>query len=183
MRANRRERSARVAVPSRALRRLFTLIAVGALLLAACSDPEPLAGIDLPPAEVPEEVELGGWAISFAREFEPGFWTEGSHVYILALVCPALGDPLRTQPIFLEADGAQETLNEMIYVRLVGLSHLVLGPKTVNSINPRQKTTAVLTSIGASANAAREAFETCQGAILIDGQDPLPLAPGEPFQP
>jgi hypothetical protein len=165
------------------LRRLLTLIVVGALALTACSDPEPLAGIDLPPAAVPDEVELGGWAVSFSLEFEPGFWQEGSHVYIMALVCEPLGDPLSTQPVFLEANSSQEVFDETIYVRLVGLSHLVLGPKTLNSINPQQKTKAILTSIGASATAAQEAFDTCQGAILIDGADPRPMSPEEPFRP
>ena len=152
-------------------------------MLSACSEPEPLAGIDLPPASIPDQVELGGWAVSFSREFEPGFWEEGEHIYVLALVCDALGDPLSTQPVFLESNGAQQIFDQTIYVRLVGLSHGTLGPKTLNSINPQQHTTAVLTSIGASANAAREAFETCRGAILIDGGDPLPLTPEPPFMP
>lgn len=165
------------------MRRLPTVIVAAVLVLSACAEEEPLRGIDLPPASVPEQVELGGWAVSFSREFDPGFWTEGEHIYVLALVCEPLGDPLSTQPVFLESSSAQQIFPQTIFVRLVGLSHGTLGPKTLNAINPLQPTKAVLTSIGADAHSAREAVETCQGAILIDGNDPLPLTPEEPFMP
>lgn len=165
------------------MQRVFAFLAVLALLGSACSGPEPLAGIDLPPAELPEDLEVGGWAITFTRDFEPGFWSEGAHSYTMALVCePILDDPMRASPVFLEVTSSQQVFDEKVYLRIVGLSHLLLGPRTLNSINPQQPATAALTVLGVSASGAREAFETCTGAFFPDDGDPLPMTPEEPFR-
>lgn len=168
---------------ARTLPRLLILIPAVALALAACSDPEPLAGIDLPPAEVPEDLEGGGWAITFTRDFEPGFWSEGSHAYTMALVCdPLLDQPMRASPVFIEVTPSQQVIDDTVYLRIVGLSHLLLGPRTLDSINPEQRTKAALTVLGTSASAAQEAFATCTGAFFADSDEPLPMTPEEPFR-
>lgn len=165
------------------MRRLTALALAGALALGACSTQEPLAGIDLPPASLPVDFEGGGWAITFTRDFPPGFWTEGSHVYTMALVCdPILDQPMRTDPVFLDASSSEEVSAEPVYVRLVGLSHLLLGPRTLNAINPAQPTTAALTVLGISSDGAQKARSSCAGAFFADGGDPMPLLPQEPFR-
>lgn len=158
------------------------LAAAVVLALTACSSPEPLAGIDLPPAVTPANIEGGGWAITFSREFDPGYWQAGQHIYTMALVCDAiLDEPMRTSPVFLESSPDQEIIGQPVYLRLVGLSHLLLGPKTLNAINPQQATKAALTVIGVDADAARRAFDTCTGAFYADGGDPIAMTPEEPF--
>lgn len=154
-----------------------------ALVVTSCSSEEPLRGIDLPPASVPDSIVSGAWAVRFTHDFPAGAWQEGSHVYALALACDAiLDEPMRTDPIdFVVAPG--EVLDQEVYLRVVGLSHDTTGPPTVGGIDPQQSTTAALTIVGVSEDAATKAAESCAGAIFFDSADPLPLMPEPPFQP
>ncbi len=154
------------------------------LVVAACSGEEPLQGIDLPPAEVPDEIEPEAWAVTFTHEFEPGSWSEGTHVYSLALACDAiLDEPTRTDPLSFDVTSPEQVFEQPIYLRVVGLSHSVMGPQTLTTIDPQQPTTAALTIIGVPEADAIEATETCAGAIFFDEEEPLPLIPQAPFRP
>lgn len=60
--------------------------------IVGCSEPEPLAGIDLPPASLPEVFEPKLWTVTFRHVFDAGFWSPGHHVYSLHLDCPEAGE-------------------------------------------------------------------------------------------
>lgn len=162
-------------------RRIAPVVALVALVAVSCSSQEPLQGIDLPPASVPDSIVSGAWAVRFTHEFPPGAWEEGNHVYALALACDVvLDEPVRTEPIdFVVAPGE---LLDQVYLRVVGLSHDTTGPPSVGGIDPQQSTTAALTIVGVSEEAATEA-QSCAGAIFYDDEDPLPLMPEPPFRP
>lgn len=163
-------------------RRIGLLIAVLAVVTAGCSSDEPLQGIDLPPASLPD-IEPGAWAVLFTHDFPPGAWEQGAHAYELALACdPILDEPLRTSTVNFLVSPA-EVFDQEIYLRLVGLSHDLIGPQTLTSIDPLQSTTAALTIIGVSENAAGQAAQSCAGAIFFDDEEPLPLLPQLPFRP
>ena len=166
------------------LKRTTLLLGVVALAAAGCSSPEPLDGIDLPPAAVPETIEPSSWAVTFSHDFAPGTWSEGTHAYELALACEAiLDEPTRTQPLAFDVLSPTELFDQPIYLRVVGLSHFLMGPQTVFTIDPKQPTKAALTIIGVSEADAIEATQSCAGAVFYDGLDPLPLVPQPPFQP
>ena len=159
------------------------LVTVVALGVTACSSEEPLAGIDLPPAAVPDNIASGAWAVLFTHDFPSGAWDQGAHAYELALACDAiLDEPLRTDAIAFIVSPS-EVFDQEIYLRVVGLSHDLLGPQTLTSIDPGQSTTAALTMIGLSEDAAGQAAQSCAGAIYFDDEEPLPLLPQQPFRP
>jgi hypothetical protein len=165
-------------------RRIIGAVVVGAFMVAACSGAEPLEGIDLPPASVPESIEPDSWAVTFTREFLPGFWLEGTHGYELALACDVILDqPMRTGPHVFDVAESVPTFPEPIYLRIVGPSHLLMGPQTLNTLNPAQATTAALTILGVSEEDAKTAVESCIGAIFYDGGEPEPMFPSSPFRP
>ena len=76
-----------------------------------------------------------------------------------------------------------DVFDQQIYLRVVGLSHDLMGPQTLTSIDAAQATTAALTIIGVSESAANEAAQSCAGAIFYDDEEPLPLLPQPPFRP
>ncbi len=164
-------------------RRISFLVVAAALGVTACSSEEPLAGIDLPPAAVPDNIASGAWAVLFTHDFPSGAWDQGAHAYELALACdPILDEPLRTGTIAFIVSPS-EVIDQEIYLRVVGLSHDLIGPQTLTSIDPGQSTTAALTIIGVSEDAAGQAAQSCAGAIYFDDEDPLPLLPQQPFRP
>lgn len=141
-----------------------------------------MEGIDLPRAAVPDDIG-DTWAVMFIHEFPPGSWDEGGHAYELALACDVIMDePTRSQPVQFTV-GPAEVFDQTIYLRMVGLSHDLMGPPTLGAIDPVQPTTAALTIIGASEANAAEAAQTCVGAIFYDDAEPLPLRPQPPFRP
>lgn len=153
------------------------------LLATACSSPEPLAGVDLPPASMPEDFEVTPWAIAFSHDFEPGFWDEGTHTYSLSLVCPAaLTEPLAVPGLSFVADPRAQVLAGPAYLRLVGLSTSKIGPRNLGTISTAQPTTAIVTLIGIAEDAAREATD-CEGTVSFDRSGSASLLPGQPFRP
>ena len=166
------------------MKRTALLLAVVALAAAGCSSQEPLEGIDLPPASVPEAIEPSSWAVTFSHDFAPGTWSEGTHAYELALACEAiLDEPTRTQPLFFDVLSRTEVFDQPIYLRVVGLSHFLMAPQTLITIDPEQPTKAALTIIGVSEVDAIQATQSCAGAVFYDGLDPVPLVPQQPFRP
>jgi hypothetical protein len=166
------------------LKRIIVVLAVAALGLVACSSPEPLEGIDLPPASVADEIQPEAWAVTFTHDFPAGAWPEGTHFYELALACdPILDEPTRTASQAFDVVSPSPTFDQPIYLRIVGLSHFLMGPQTLFAIDPQQPTTAALTIIGVSEADALAANESCAGAVFYDGEDPLPLFPHPPFRP
>jgi hypothetical protein len=53
--------------------RISFLVIVVALGVTACSSEEPLAGIDLPPAAVPDNIASRAWAVLFIHDSEQPF--------------------------------------------------------------------------------------------------------------
>ena len=119
----------------------------------------------------------------FTHEFAPGSWEEGGHAYELALACDAIVDePVRSQPVQFTV-GPADLIDQMVYLRIVGLSVDLMGPPNVGAIDPGQPTTAALTILGASEEDAKEAAQNCAGAIFYDDAEPLPLFPQPAFRP
>lgn len=154
------------------------------LLLAACTEPlPPLAGIDLPPASMPDEIEPATWSLAFSHEFGGGFWEEGEHVYQLSLDCPQIMDEaLNTPPILFDVFRLVLPVDQ-VYLRLGGLADSLIGPINTSGFAPIQPTTAVVTIIGASAEDVSTAVEECVGEVSWDLTATAPLLPGEPFKP
>lgn len=163
--------------------RIRTLILAALLLVAGCTAAEPLEGIDLPPASVPDEIDPDQWAVTFSHAFGPGFWAEGPHVYRLALDCPdAIEEKVLTGINFFGA-GSDVPPNEgTVYLRPAGLSTTPLGAINVQSVSTEQETTALLTVIGLT-RARAEAATACSGEVEFDDGQSEPLEPGEPFRP
>jgi hypothetical protein len=158
------------------------VLVVLTVLAAACSPPEPLAGIDLPPASLPDQYETALWAISFSHDFEPGFWEEGTHTYNLNLTCPAALDaPLETRDLSFIANPRTQVLDGRAYLRLVGLADSPTGPRNLVSISTEQPTTAILTIIGVPEDAAHDATD-CTGEVQFDRFGKASLLPGQPFR-
>jgi len=157
-----------------------------ALLLAAvtaCAQAEPLQGIDLPPASLPEEIDSAQWAVAFSHEFGPGFWTEGPHVYQLIFDCPDIGqEEVKSELIFFAAGSDIPTLDEPVHLRLQGLSTTMLGPAELQFVSTDQETSALLTVVGLSDSQVEGAAD-CAGEVQWDDGRSAPLQPGQPFRP
>lgn len=160
------------------------IIAVGAALLAlGCSEPEPLAGIDLPPASLPDEYEPELWTVTFSHGFEAGFWPPGHHVYRLHLDCPDAGAELvDTEPIGFTVNEVTPAVGDDIYLRLVGLSTSLTGPRNVINVGTEQTTVAAVTLLGLD-SAGASAAQNCSGSIEFDAGQRAELAPSSPVRP
>lgn len=162
-----------------------SLLAAGLLLLGACAaQPEPLRGIDLPPASLPDEIDRAQWAVPFSHEFGPGFWAEGPHVYQLLFDCPEALDEeqVASELRFFGVGPDFPTFDQPVHLRLQGLSTTTIGPPDVQVVNTEQETTALLTVVGLS-DAEAEAAEGCVGEVQWDDGQSAPLEPGAPFRP
>lgn len=156
------------------------LLAAG-LLLSACA--QPLEGIDLPPASLPDEIDAAQWAIPFTHEFGPGFWAQGPHVYQLLLDCPEIGEEeVRSELIFFASGSDFPTLDQPVHLRIQGLSTTTLGPPDLQFVSTEQETTALLTVVGLSESQV-EAAAGCVGEIQWDDGQSAPMEPGDPFRP
>lgn len=132
---------------------------------------------------MPDDFELSLWAISFAREFEVGYWREGPHRYSLNLTCDVLLDePLQTPSQTLSVTPLARSFDH-VYLRLSGLGSSLIGPTDLAAVRPDQPTTALVTFTGISKEEAAEAGEQCSGEAVIDGVTSEPLVGGEPFRP
>ena len=170
-------------IPSGTARLAPSVLLTGLLLMVACAQPEPLRGIDLPPASLPAEIDSAQWAVSFSHDFGPAFWEEGSHVYQLLLDCPEIGEAsVKGEFIAFAAGGDFPTLESTVHLRLSGLSTTTMGPPDLQFVSSEQETTALLTAVGLSANEV-EAAEGCAGEIRWDDGQSANLEPGEPFRP
>lgn len=159
-----------------------SILVAGLILVAACAQ-EPLRGIDLPPASLPDEIDAEQWAIAFSHEFGRDFWAEGPHVYQMLLDCPAANDaPVDGEFMAFGATGEAPPVDGRVYLRLSGLSTSTLGAPDVQFINPEQETTAILTVVGISADQVEAATE-CVGEFQYDDGQSAPLEPNEPFRP
>jgi hypothetical protein len=163
--------------------RIRTLLLAVLLVVAGCTAAEPLKGIDLPPASVPEEIDPDQWAVAFSHRFDPGFWTEGPHVYRLSLDCPnAIEEKVLTGINFFGAAPDVPTHEGTVYLRPAGLSTTPLGATNVQSLSTGQETTALLTVIGLTRERA-EAATACSGEVEFDDGQSESLEPEEPFRP
>ena len=116
--------------------RLAPSVLLTGLLLVACAQPEPLRGIDLPPASLPAEIDSTQWAVSFSHEFGPAFWEEGPHVYQLLLDCPEIGEAsVEGEFIAFAAGGDFPTLESTVHLRLSGLSTTTMGPPDLQFVS------------------------------------------------
>jgi len=159
------------------------VLVTGLLMLAACSQPEPLRGIDLPPASLPDEIDSAQWAVAFSHEFGPAFWGEGPHVYQLVLDCPAIDEAnVESELLFFGAGGDYPTLDTRVHLRLSGLSTTTMGQPDVSSISIEQETAATLTVVGLSEDEVK-ASEDCAGEVRWDDGQSAAMLPNEPFRP
>lgn len=160
-----------------------SLLVAGLLVLVACAPPEPLRGIDLPPASLPDEIDSAQWAVAFSHDFGPAFWGEGPHVYQLVLDCPEIEEAtVESEFIAFVAGSDIPIQGSPVHLRLSGLSTTAMGPPDLQFVSTEQETTALLTAVGLSAN-EMEAAERCVGEIRWDDGQSATLAPGEPFRP
>lgn len=159
------------------------LLTIGLILLTACAAPEPLRGVDLPPASLPDEIDPDQWAVGFSHDFGPGFWSEGPHVYRLVLDCPEVVDePVQTDISFFSVRSDAPAFDDEVYLRAAGLSTSPLGPIDVNLVNDGQETTALLTVIGLTQDQVDLAAD-CEGEVEFDDGQAEPMLPGDPFRP
>jgi hypothetical protein len=158
------------------------LAALLCLAAVSCSQPEPLAGADLPPASLPDEFEPELWTVTFSHDFDPGWWSPGHHTYRLHLDCPEAGtEPVTTDQIAFTANEAGSPLDGDVYLRLVGLSTSLTGPRNIINLSVDQPTSAAITLLGLDAESA-EATQACSGSIEFDGQR-AELTPSAPVRP
>lgn len=151
--------------------------------VVACSPSPPLEGIDLPPASLPDELEDSVWAIAFSHDFQPGFWEEGEHTYSMHLTCEAaIEEPLDSEVHRFESATRVPPFESPVYLRLAGISGSQFGPTGLETINPDQPTTAVVTVVGISEEDVAAAAE-CAGEIRYDHGQSAVLAPEEPVRP
>lgn len=151
--------------------------------MVACTQPEPLRGIDLPPASLPDEIDSAQWAVAFSHGFGPAFWGEGPHVYQLVLDCPEIGEAaVESEFIAFAAGGDLPTLESPVHLRLSGLSTTTMGPPDVQFVSTEQETIALLTAVGLSETEV-DAAAGCVGEIRWDDGQSATLEPGEPFRP
>lgn len=156
---------------------------VGVVVGSGCAPAEPLAGVDLPPASMPDEVPESHWAVAFSHRFEPEAWSEGPHVYRMTLDCPdALEEGVETELVFFAADPEQPEVDGIVYLRATGLSTTSLGGIDMGRIAPSQETEALLTVVGMP-EAEAMAATACVGQIEFDTGVERPLEPGDPFRP
>ena len=153
-----------------------------AVFLFSCSGPEPLQGIDLPPASMPDEFETSGYAVQFVREFDAGAWSLGEHSYTMALDCPETGfAPFRSGEVGFTVNEAAQLFREPVYLRLTGQSRLQTGGASAMTIHPEQTTAAVISLIGITEEGATASAD-CVAELVMDTGDTYELLPGEPFR-
>lgn len=158
-------------------------LATGLLILVACSQPEPLQGIDLPPASLPEEIDAAQWAVAFSHEFGPGFWEEGPHAYQLFLDCPDVEQARVQSEVILFAAGPDiPTFDDPVRLRLAGLATTTMGSSDVRFVSTEQDTTALITVVGLSEEQVNAAGD-CEGVVFWDEGESAPLQPNPPFRP
>lgn len=159
------------------------LVAIGLLAFTACAQPEPLRGIDLPPASMPEEIDSARWAVPYSHEFGPDFWAQGPHVYQLLFDCPEIGEEeTKSELIFFSAGSDFPTFDNQIHLRLQGLATTRMGSPDLQFVSTEQETTALLTVVGLSKTQAEDAAG-CVGEVQWDDGQSAPMEPGDPFQP
>ena len=142
-----------------------------------------LAGSDLPLADQPDTVEQDTWGLPFMVELPPGYWAVGAHRYRFVVKCPALVTEVESIPVEFRVTTLTGTLDQTVFIRLMGLSDGIMMPANVGAIHPDQATTAVVTFLGLSQATIDEASESCAGVMEFDGDQTEPLLPGEPFHP
>lgn len=163
-------------------------VALFGILLSACGGGEPTQTFLLPTAVAPinsgEEAQSGDWAVSFSREFPPGFWEEGEHRYGFMYDCPILfGQQQGTDWIFFEVTEESSPLNQPVYLRPNWLSTDVIGGVGVGAIHPDQPTIAMISIVGLSEAAANASMSGCDIIFGYDNGVPVQLTSGSPFRP
>jgi hypothetical protein len=153
------------------------------LLVVACSQPDSLEGIDLPPASIPDDIDSAQWAVPFSHDFGPGFWDQGPHAYQLFLDCPEIEEgETQSEVILFAADEDLPTLDDAVRLRLAGLSTTTMGPPDLRFVSTEQDTTALITAVGLSEEQV-DAAADCEGEVFWDEGESAPLLPREPFRP
>ncbi len=162
--------------------RHLLLLGLG-ILLAACAGQ---AATPLPTAVPPSGPTGGDWAIGFVYEFPPSFWTEGEHRYAMVMSCPFIGpDPVEVGWNVFTVDANAPLAQSTVYLRAEGLTTEVFNPAypAGQTINPAQRTTALLYAVGLSEEAVETAPETCEVLVLWDSAPVQPMTVQEPFRP
>lgn len=159
------------------------LLAAGLLLVGACTKTEPLEGIDLPPASIPDNIDPANWAVAFSHDFGPGFWEEGPHAYQLFLDCDHVGEAQTESEVILFAAAPDvPSFDDPVRLRIGGLSTTAMGSADVRLVSTGQHTIALVTVVGLGEDEA-EAASQCTGEVYWDAGESALLQPGDPFRP
>jgi len=162
------------------------------LALVACSPTAPAPTQTSPPlaipatmlpTAVPPEAFAGSWAISFEYQFPPNSWAVGVHRYQFYIQCPVVNqEDFSSEWVLFDVSEDAILYNQLIYLRLSGLSTGILAPSDLLIVHPDQPTVAIITFLGLTEDVAKQASE-CEGLIRWDDKPPWLLTPGEPFRP
>lgn len=151
------------------------------LLIVGCS--QPLEGVDLPPASLPDDIGATQWAIAFAHDFGPGFWEEGPHAYQLTLDCPEAGEVEAESRVIPFAAGPDfPTFDDPVRLRIAGLSTTDMGGSDVTLVSTDQHTIALITAVGLSEDQVNAAAR-CTGQVFWDDGKSASMEPRTPFRP
>lgn len=130
---------------------------------------------------------IGSWAVSFTYEFPEAFWPAGVHRYAYNVQCPPEITAVQLSGEWRQFLVSPDTVisSEPVYLRLNGFSVDPFMPIYLpdDSINPMQDTTAMVTLLGLSEEAAEQAGEACTVMIAWDNFQPQQLTALEPHKP
>ena len=166
------------------MKRAMIFLGLLTCLLTACGEAATPYPTPLPTAVPPTEGEqTGSWAISFEYQFPPNSWAVGVHRYQFYIQCPVVNqEDFSSEWVLFDVSEDAILYNQLIYLRLSGLSTGILAPSDLLIVHPDQPTVAIITFLGLTEDVAKQASE-CEGLIRWDDKPPWLLTPGEPFRP
>ncbi len=137
------------------------------------------------PTAMTSDSEVPNWAITFEYRFPAGFWSVGTHEYILQSNCPNIEDRSGTWNNIFSVSESAQLLSGDVYLRLGGLKYGPQSPdqaQDIEKIHPLQTTTAAMNITDITKVDAGLALKDCNISIEWDGGTSKQMTPGLPFQ-
>ena len=123
------------------------------------------------------------WAVPYVRDFPPGFWTPGRHVYALVFTCGP-GDSLAEATHDFEVSEGISAVAGILYLRLQGIFvDPLVRFSPIDTIRTAQPTAASVTRTGLSETQVAVTLEHCSATVSWDGGPAVSLYAGDPYQP